>query len=300
MANDEHLFALRCGPDAWNVWRQSNPDVLPDLQGAHLHRANLSEADLRHADLGGADLSGADLTGADLRGANLRAANLSEAELYDADLRGADLRRADLRGAKVEGAWRDGGNKAATWQILMERGIALLQEADREGGASGGFDLGQGPRRLLASYDGAARKAELARDCFVLAYLLFIDPDNREYCLRARSISLGADLPSEWTDLRILSMCRNAFSLLDRAIAQDPDFRELRKSVPELTTLFPLEDKLRAYQEIRRAHRTRDLVRAKLAHAGANGIPEAGGCLAPSMLVALGLILTLVLASYSF
>jgi hypothetical protein len=31
MANDEHVALLKQGVDAWNVWREENPDIRPDL-----------------------------------------------------------------------------------------------------------------------------------------------------------------------------------------------------------------------------------------------------------------------------
>jgi uncharacterized protein YjbI with pentapeptide repeats len=61
MANDDHTAQLMRGVPAWNAWRDENPDIRPDLNGADLSQANLSEADLRGADLRGADLSGANL-----------------------------------------------------------------------------------------------------------------------------------------------------------------------------------------------------------------------------------------------
>lgn len=79
MADQEHFKILRQGIGAWNRWRESNPDLAPDLsatdrsyaylRGANLSRTNLSgvkffAADLRRADLSGADLGGAALNGA--------------------------------------------------------------------------------------------------------------------------------------------------------------------------------------------------------------------------------------------
>jgi uncharacterized protein YjbI with pentapeptide repeats len=47
MANDEHVALLKQGVDAWNAWRQANPDIRhPDLRGANLTEANLSGANL--------------------------------------------------------------------------------------------------------------------------------------------------------------------------------------------------------------------------------------------------------------
>jgi hypothetical protein len=71
MANDEHVAMLKKGADAWNTWRDENPDIRPDLFGANLIGAYL----------GGANLSGADLVGANLTGAYLGGANLSGAYL---------------------------------------------------------------------------------------------------------------------------------------------------------------------------------------------------------------------------
>ena len=66
MANEEHLKILKQGVEAWNRWREENPDVRPDLSRADLRAANLIAANLSGADLRAADLSAADLFGADL------------------------------------------------------------------------------------------------------------------------------------------------------------------------------------------------------------------------------------------
>jgi len=104
MANPEHLKALKEGVEAWNAWREVNPETKPnlsgaDLSGAHLRKARLSGADLSGASLDGADLHDADLRSADLQGADLRGADLVYAKLRHTNLSGADLREADLRGA---------------------------------------------------------------------------------------------------------------------------------------------------------------------------------------------------------
>jgi hypothetical protein len=83
MANDEHVAMLKKGVDAWNAWRNQNPDIRPDLAGASLSEANLSGVDSTKHDLRGAV------------GANLSDAILSGADLTKADLRGADLTKAE-------------------------------------------------------------------------------------------------------------------------------------------------------------------------------------------------------------
>jgi hypothetical protein len=114
MANDEHVAILKKGVEAWNAWREENPDIRPDLSVADLHEANLSEANLNATDLMLANLSGADLSaaflsraflpGANLSGANLGGANLSGTELNGANLSGANLSRANLSGANLYNA----------------------------------------------------------------------------------------------------------------------------------------------------------------------------------------------------
>lgn len=133
MANKNHRAILRSGVDAWNLWRNENPNIKPDLSRsslreadfsganfsgadltvADLRRANLSEAfftsaDFRHADFSGANLSGAHFTEADLRIANLHKADLRLVNLSHADLSGANLSGADFCDATI--AWTTFGN----------------------------------------------------------------------------------------------------------------------------------------------------------------------------------------------
>jgi uncharacterized protein YjbI with pentapeptide repeats len=86
VADSDHIEILKQGVDAWNRWRDENPEVRPQLSSANLFQEQLANVDLQ-----GADLTEATLSGADLSGANLRGANLQEAELYLAKLVGAEL-----------------------------------------------------------------------------------------------------------------------------------------------------------------------------------------------------------------
>jgi uncharacterized protein YjbI with pentapeptide repeats len=114
MSNYKHVQTLKEGIDAWNQWREQEPEVKPNLSGTNLNRVNLNQAnmrqtDLRKADLRNANLRQADLFKADLRNANLRGANLVEADLRGANLGGAivitaDLSKADLAGADLRRA----------------------------------------------------------------------------------------------------------------------------------------------------------------------------------------------------
>ena len=123
-AHVEQFNQLQAGVQAWNAWRQQNPETDVELLGikcplVHLSGANFSDADLRQSQLIEADLSGANfvtacliginlyqsnLSGADLRGADLRLANLCGTDLRGADLRLTNLSGADLRGADLRGA----------------------------------------------------------------------------------------------------------------------------------------------------------------------------------------------------
>jgi hypothetical protein len=105
--------------DAWNKWRDENPDIRPDLSEANLSRAdldtaNLRGADLRRADFREADVREADLRGADLSEANLRWAYLWRADLSKADLSGANLGKATLLQARLHDAKLGGADLSNT------------------------------------------------------------------------------------------------------------------------------------------------------------------------------------------
>lgn len=131
MANEEHLKILKQGVEAWNKWREANPDIRPDLGKANLSGANLIGASLRVANLGEANLSNAILAAADLAGANLTNANLSQTMLFVADLTGVRLSGAYLGEADLSGT------------ILTEadlRGVELI-DANLTGTDLKGADL---------------------------------------------------------------------------------------------------------------------------------------------------------------
>jgi hypothetical protein len=46
MADEQQLAVLRQGAEAWNAWRDRNPNIQPNLSGAKLCEVNFSEADL--------------------------------------------------------------------------------------------------------------------------------------------------------------------------------------------------------------------------------------------------------------
>ncbi len=96
MANEDHVKILKQGPRVWNQWRAENPEIKPDLSGAHIGKlqldyANLIEANLDEAYLGGILLLGAFLNKATLRKANLRHSTLDVSDFTEADLTEAHL-----------------------------------------------------------------------------------------------------------------------------------------------------------------------------------------------------------------
>jgi hypothetical protein len=107
MANPEHLAILEKGAEAWNKWREKNPNIWLDLDGA-----SLAPIDLRGVNLGSAHLDGAHLHWAKLDGANLTWAHLNKAELVGASLVGANLANAELANANLGGAKLGGANLA--------------------------------------------------------------------------------------------------------------------------------------------------------------------------------------------
>ena len=139
--NPEHLAVLRQGLEVWNLWREQNPDIRPNLFKADLKRFILWDANLQGTDLEGANLEGAWLSlanlrgalirqarlgnallgGANLSGADLEESQLSWADLYGADLTGAYLAGADLEGAILEGADLVGGELARTVNLTQDQ-----------------------------------------------------------------------------------------------------------------------------------------------------------------------------------
>ena len=140
MADDEHVALLKKGVNAWNEWRDENPDIRPDLSETNLYGANLIEADLRDANLYGAnlieanlrqaDLRGALLMGSDLYGADLIEANLIEADLRDANLSGANLNAANLGMADLRGAYLSGADLIEANLIEADLRAATLIDTD--------------------------------------------------------------------------------------------------------------------------------------------------------------------------
>jgi hypothetical protein len=110
MANEEHLKLLNQGTEVWNLWREKNPFLVPDLNYANLDNANLGRfnlstcsmegVSLRYVSLRLANMSHTNLHKADLYFTDLFSANLVNLNLTDSNLIGVFLSGADLRNAR--------------------------------------------------------------------------------------------------------------------------------------------------------------------------------------------------------
>jgi uncharacterized protein YjbI with pentapeptide repeats len=126
MANEEQLALLKRSVKEWNAWREKNPDMEIDLDGAillgaNLVGANLSNACLRRAILDNANLQTAYLCEANLHKARIQRANLHRANLREAILSEVNLSEAILRGANLKSALL----KGATLRKTNLRGASL-------------------------------------------------------------------------------------------------------------------------------------------------------------------------------
>ena len=104
MANREQLVLLKQGVDAWNLWREQNPNLDINLESADLSNASLERVNLADANLEGANLSCACMNHANLVRARLQRANLAHAILDHANLAHAHLEKANLAFASLEDA----------------------------------------------------------------------------------------------------------------------------------------------------------------------------------------------------
>ena len=159
MANKKQLTILnQDGVEAWNKWREKNPDIEIDLSDA-----NLSDVDLSGADLSVADLSGANLSEANLREAIFSDANLSDANLSDADLSGADLIRVNLSDAKLSKANLIRANLIRANLIRANLPRTYLLESNLSGANLSDADLSGANLRRTYLLESNLRQANLSR-----------------------------------------------------------------------------------------------------------------------------------------
>ena len=135
MSIEEHLLKIKQGVNAWNQWREENPETTPDLskvdiRGLQLQKINLSNADLTEAKLQYSNLSGATLEKADMNKAKLLETNFQSANLKGANLSGAGLLESNLQFANLENAKLEKAqfNEGTMFNQTNLKG-ALLKEA---------------------------------------------------------------------------------------------------------------------------------------------------------------------------
>lgn len=103
MSNSDHVKVLSEGTSSWNLWRESNPNIKPDLSGLELNNIVLSTTNSAYAKMPGIqiNLKDADLSRVKWLNCELKGANLQNTKLDNADLTGSNLRRSDLRGTRI-------------------------------------------------------------------------------------------------------------------------------------------------------------------------------------------------------
>src|SRR5712671_8031646 len=90
--------------DAWNAFRKSYPEWLPQYERLEMKGAILIGIDFRAVDFSEAAFTRACLRRADMRDAMFRSAILKSADLTGADLRNSNLEYCDLRDSQLRGA----------------------------------------------------------------------------------------------------------------------------------------------------------------------------------------------------
>ena len=180
MPNQEHLDILYQGTQAWNKWRQQNPDTRPDLSAADLKgfkpiepgldelealldslSLNLSEVNLRDADLRQAKLSHADLSRSDLSGARFDNADLGWADLGGTSASNASFKQANLRNAKLIGSFFE----------FAHLNQADLNNTDFWNARLFGADLSEATLRKASFVEANLRNSRLRGADLTLAYM---------------------------------------------------------------------------------------------------------------------------------
>jgi len=104
-----YIKLLTKGVDAWNRWRNDNPDAKielygVDLKGSSLKNVNLKGVNLNKSKFCGANLKGANFSLTKIMMADFSEANLEKANFNDAKLSRAKFCRANFKGANLSGA----------------------------------------------------------------------------------------------------------------------------------------------------------------------------------------------------
>jgi uncharacterized protein YjbI with pentapeptide repeats len=133
MADNNQIEILSQGTEAWNKWREENPDVSINLKNAELMHMNLEKANLAEADLQMANLSFANFKNANFAFANLESAVFSFGNFEGASFSGAHLENAYLEDAALVGARLPGANLKKAKLANSNLKNAYLVDANLEG-----------------------------------------------------------------------------------------------------------------------------------------------------------------------
>lgn len=152
--NEEHVAILKSGVDAWNYWRETNLDILPDLKFIYLAGLDLKGSNLKYAQLQKVHLTDVNLNNVNLLGANLYLADLNGVDLTGSRLFGASLRGIRLENANLEGVDLGDANLGAATErmgakISAKLSGAILRNANLRG------TIFEGTNLTNANFEGA-------------------------------------------------------------------------------------------------------------------------------------------------
>jgi len=283
MAKLQHVEILKQGTRDWNEWRDSHPDVVPDLSGADLRRLDLDASypgsprfyrsdecpwmhydikDLGPVNLRGADLSHADVCGARLFMADFSGANLRGVRFHDAHAAYATFRKAKLCKAQF-------GDTCLQETVFVGadlRGATLynvdLENADLSGANLNWAKMDRANLRAADLRSAKLRHTDLSEACLLGADLTnakltraVLKYTNLAYaCLRKADLT-GADLTcanlaSACLDGAVLANCLVYGVSAWGASFDGTEQRELTVSLPEpeivcVRMLFPGDTSVR-------------------------------------------------------
>lgn len=149
MANPEHLEILNQGVEAWNKWREENPDIVPDLRGADLSASNLEHINLNGTLLNKTNLSEARLNNSQGEGAIFTQTILSNAQINTSLFAKAQFTQAQMDKVQFKSAELD---EASFLDANLQN--SNLSMASMKGAFFSGTDL-RGASLIFATFDDA-------------------------------------------------------------------------------------------------------------------------------------------------
>ena len=123
MANPDHIRILKQGVTAWNEWRQTHPDIVPDLREAKFGAFRMEGYDLSHCDMRNMRIDSCFLGNLNLSSANLQGVGINNTVLSNINLTDADMSRINIRGSILNGVNMDGADlrEAVFVSLVIEK-----------------------------------------------------------------------------------------------------------------------------------------------------------------------------------